>query len=88
MYVRDNLLNDLKQHVCEVIFTKVNGEKRTMRCTLMPEHLPPNTDKKYLDEQHNKQENLNIIAAWDVEKGGWRSFKIETVEYAQVIDAF
>ena len=33
-YSRDTLLKDLREHVIEVHFTKVNGEQRIMRCTL------------------------------------------------------
>jgi len=87
-YNRDTLLKDLKENVCDIQFTKVNGEKRNMRCTLMREHLPDNADVVHLDEQHKKPENLNVIAAWDVQAGGWRSFRIDSVEYAQIVVAF
>jgi hypothetical protein len=87
-YNRDAVLRDLKMHVVEVQFTKVNGEARTMRCTLMPEHLPQNANSKHLDEEHKKTENLDIIAAWDVSKGGWRSFRIDSVDYVQVIESY
>ena len=88
LYTRDGLLNDLKSNVLEVHFTKVNGEKRLMRCTLQPEHLPQATDVKHLEEQHQKPENLNILAVWDLQAGGWRSFRIENVMYAQVLDNY
>jgi uncharacterized cupin superfamily protein len=87
-YDRDIILRDLKMHVVEVQFTKVNGETRTMRCTLMPEHLPVTANIEHLDEQHKKPENLNTIAAWDVSKGGWRSFRIDSVEYVQIIESY
>jgi uncharacterized cupin superfamily protein len=87
MYKRDTLLNDLKQHVLEVTFTKVNGEKRVMRCSLDSRYLPQH-DQKHLEEMHQKQENLNVIAAWDVTAGGWRSFRIDSVEYVQIIDGY
>jgi hypothetical protein len=88
MYDRDTLLRDLKEHVVEVTFTKVNGEKRVMRCTLRGEHLPPNTDMNHLSEEHKKEQNANIIACWDVHNGGWRSFRIDSVEYVQIIDGY
>lgn len=78
---RDRLLQDLRKNVIEVHFTKVNGEERKMRCTLMPEHVPQNTDYKHLDEQHSREENKEIVAVWDIEKNGWRSFRIESVTY-------
>lgn len=91
MYQRDTLLKDLRSNVVEVSFTKVNGDNRVMRCTLMP-RLLPETYVKSLDEQaeENKfhKENPNVIAAWDVQVGGWRSFRIDSVTYAQVIDGY
>jgi hypothetical protein len=87
-FMRDNLLMDLKQHVVEVHFTKVNGEKRVMHATLLDSHLPSNTDLQHLNEMHHKPENLNTIAVWDMQNGGWRSFRIESVEYAQILDAY
>jgi len=87
-FQRDHLLEDLKAHVCEIHFTKVNGDFRKMRCTLRWDLVPANTDIKHLDEEHKKEPNLNTVVAWDVEKGGWRSFRIDTVQYAQIIEAY
>jgi hypothetical protein len=85
LYDRDNLLKDLQEQVIKVTFTKVNGEKRQMRCTLMQHHLPPNTDKNHLISEHRKAENLNTIAVWDLDVGAWRSFRIESVEYVEAM---
>ena len=85
---RDTLLADLKQKVCEVTFNKVNGEKRIMRCTLDQRYIPISIDSKHLDEEHKKRENKNVIACWDVHAGGWRSFRIDSVEYVQEIDGY
>ena len=87
-YERDTILRDLKKNVAEVFFTKVNGEKRAMKCTLMPELLPQSTDLNHLEEQHGKQENLSTVGCWDIEKGGWRSFRVESVEMVQLLDAY
>ncbi len=88
-YERDALMGDLKQHPVEVRFKKVNGETRVMRCTLMKSVLPVNEDQfEQLQEQHKKPENLNTIVAWDLEANGWRSFRVDSVEYAQIIDAY
>ena len=89
-YDRQNVINDLKQTVCEVTFIKVNGERRIMRCTLDPRYLPPITYEQvnHLEEQHAKPENQAVIAAWDVEKGGWRSFRVDSIEYVQEVDGY
>lgn len=88
LYQRDALLNDLYDHVAEVTFVKLNGERRTLRCTLMANHLPPNYDGQHLDEMHKKEENKSVIAAWDIKAGGWKSFHVDAVEYVQILDNF
>ena len=82
-YQRDTLLKDLKGSVCEVTFTKTNGEKRVMRCTLDQNHIPQNIDYAHLDEQHARKENLEVIAVWDIQANGWRSFRVDSVQYIQ-----
>ena len=85
MYNRDQILKDLHENVIEVTFKKVNGEDRVMRCTLDPSYLPPNYVKEHLDEQHSRPENLSVIAAWDIQANGWRSFRIDNVTYVQTV---
>lgn len=87
-YERDVLLKDLKQAVVEVTFTKVNGEKRVMRCSLDPRYVKVPMDMNHLEEQHKKKENKDIIVCWDVHVGGWRSFRVDSVEYVQEIDGY
>lgn len=71
---REEMLLMLREGVCRVIFTKVNGEERDMKCTLetrnIPEELRPKTGEKYSDE---------VIRAFDVNKSEWRSFKVANV---------
>jgi hypothetical protein len=88
MYQRDILLHDLKENVIDVTFIKANGERRVMRCTLSPKYLPETSDMRHLDEQHKKPENLNTIACWDIQANGWRSFRIDSVEYVEALDGY
>jgi hypothetical protein len=90
LYKRDDIIKDLKQTVSEVTFTKVNGERRIMRCTLDPRYMPPMTTNqiKHLDESHAKEENKDVIACWDVVANGWRSFRVDSVEYIQEINGY
>lgn len=91
LYQRDVLLNDLRKNVIEITFTKVNGDQRIMRCTLM-EHMLPATYRANPEEKASEgefhQKNPDVIAAWDVQAGGWRSFRIDNVTYVQVIDSY
>jgi hypothetical protein len=90
-YSRDTLLKDLREHVIEVHFTKVNGEQRIMRCTLQT-HLLPELYQRNLEEQREENDfhvkNPDVIAAWDVVANGWRSFRIDSVLYVQIIDNY
>ena len=85
---RDIVLRDLRKNVIEIHFTKVDGTPRVMRGTLDPVHLPESylTEKTEESKYHN--ENPNVIACWDIQKGGWRSFRIDSVEYLQIIDNY
>ena len=88
LFERDVVLNDLRNNVVEVTFTKVNGEERVMRCTLRPDLLPKTFNEEKEQEENFHRENKNAIAAWDVQKGGWRSFRIDSVSYLQVVDNY
>jgi len=87
-YDRDTLLEELRKNVVAVYFTKVDGSKREMRCTLMPSLLPPNYVNEQAEEQDFHNKNPNVLAVWDVMKGGWRSFRIDSIEYVQVLDPY
>jgi len=71
---RDELIEILKSRIVEVRFEKTNGEERVMQCTLREDHLPPKNDsiKKY-------KPNTKVIAAYDVDKKGWRSFRVDRI---------
>jgi hypothetical protein len=86
MYDRDTILNDLRSYVIEVHFTKVNGDGRVMRCTLRPDLLPENYINEAAEEKAFHKVNPDVIAAWDVQKGGWRSFRIDSVSYIQNVN--
>ena len=87
-YDRNILLKDIRPHIIDVRFTKLNGETRVMRCTLMEEHLPSNTNIDHLYEEHKKPENLKTVVAWDLQANGWRSFHVDNVHYVEIVDAF
>lgn len=62
----------LSNNICEVTFTKANGDERTMICTLMPAYLPQ-TDAP--SRAVNTPVPDDLITVWDVEEDAWRSFK-------------
>ena len=87
-YDRDGIIKDLKNNAVRVYFTKVNGEKRELRCSLKPDLLPPVTVHEHLDDMHSRPENKEIVAVWDLDNGGWKSFRIDSVEYVEILDAY
>lgn len=76
---KQELLEQLETGVVEVHFTKVNGELRTMKCTLQSTYLPQQTD---VEERTTKQ-NPDVLAVWDLDKNAWRSFRVESVQSAR-----
>ena len=62
---------------CMVQFTKVDGTTRHMKCTLAEELIPASTEEKKTDRV--KKENPDVLAVWDLEKAGWRSFRLDTL---------
>ncbi len=73
MWTRDDIKEILRNNVVTVIFEKVNGDIREMKCTLKPEYLP---QTGYIGEGWTDESRINC---WDVEEDGWRSFRINSV---------
>lgn len=67
----------LKADVGTVTFTKKDGTERVMKCTLDSKKLPeaPITEGKKM-----RKVNEDVIAVYDVEAKGWRSFTIKSVK--------
>lgn len=79
---RDYIVEQLRIRVLEVDFTKRDGTKRTMKCTLRTDLLPA-PEKPVIDltkPDREVKENPDVIAAYDIESKGWRSFRIDSVE--------
>lgn len=80
----DGMLAYLRQHECEVIFTKVNGIERWLRCTLNSTIIRNGDDVvKKLDE--DTQRNPGYITAWDLDINEWRRFRVSSVKSFRVI---
>lgn len=79
---RVQILDSLHRGVCSVIFTKANGEERTMKCTLVSSFLPEKEDTVKLATKNRKS---GAVSVWDVEKNDWRAFRIDSVKSWQLI---
>jgi hypothetical protein len=83
---REELVTMLNEGICEVTFTKVNGEVRVMPCTLQADLLPVVSVEKLKEskERHTAPDNLSV---WCTDKNEWRSFKIANVTSVRTIAA-
>lgn len=71
---------DLKYGVAEVIFTKMDGTVRKMRATLASEYLPKTIEEDKKEADFEKEDsNPNVVAVWDLDNKGWRSFRVDRV---------
>tara|TARA_B100000900_G_C20599012_1_gene724715 strand:- start:4169 stop:4471 length:303 start_codon:yes stop_codon:yes gene_type:complete len=62
-----------------VEFTKKNGDKRKMRCTLAPGYVPPATKEDPLTQKKVRAVNEEVQVVWDMDKKAWRSFRWDSV---------
>ena len=81
MMNKHELKEVLQNGVVTVVFTKVDGSERTMKCTLIPEYMPANVAQgQQLLTENAKPENPNTISVWDIESNGWRSFRVDSIK--------
>lgn len=76
------LRNKLREHDCEITFTKVDGSIRTMPCTLREAALPAREATKITEA---KTPNYNTISVWCLDKKEWRSFRVANVKSVKVL---
>jgi hypothetical protein len=88
MFNRDDILNDLRDNVAEVTFFKVDGTKRTLKCTLRGDLLPPRYDEHHMMAEHKKEGNEKILVVWDMDAKAWKSFHVENVQLVQFLNNF
>lgn len=81
--VRNKLLEELHDGIRLVTFTKTNGDKRVMRCTLKKEILARAVRDDLLEETvtstKRKIKSVDTLSVFDVDKIEWRSFRIDSV---------
>lgn len=81
MMNRHELKEVLQNGVVTVVFTKVDGTERSMKCTLLPEYMPENVAQgQQLLTENTKVENPNTLSVWDIDNGGWRSFRVDSIK--------
>jgi hypothetical protein len=79
---REMIKEILRHGVYHVEFTKVDGSRRLMPCTLMYGLIPQEKAPQKLNEERStpaRAENPNIVRAFDTDKQEWRSFRVDSV---------
>ncbi len=81
MYDKNTLKEQLANHIAYIVFIKADGTNREMTCTLMPSMLP----EVKLDEAHlPRKQNDEVLAVWDLDNKGWRSFRLDSIIEVQL----
>lgn len=76
---RDRLVKTLRNNVATVTFTKTNGKKRVMKCTLNRDLFSKQT-LKALDESSGSRGKIpGVLPVYDLEKKAFRSFRLGSV---------
>jgi hypothetical protein len=65
----------------KIVFTKKDGSERVMNCTLM-ESLLPARDDSSKETTHSP----DVQPVWDLDVGGWRSFRWDSVISFDAVD--
>lgn len=85
---KDDLANLLKQNVMVVDFTKLNGEKRVMTCTLREDIKPRATKNDAISQEKVRKTSDAVVSVWDVNANGWRSFRYDRINAVNVVEEY
>ena len=85
---KPDLKNLLEQNVVVVDFTKLNGDKRVMTCTLREDMKPRATKDDTMSQKAVREVSDAVVSVWDVNAKGWRSFRYDRVNAVDIIDEY
>ena len=78
MLSKIELKENLSKSVAKVVFNKSDGTVRMMNCTLMADYVPMVIREEQVAHVPRKQ-NDEVLAVWDLDNQGWRSFNVNSV---------
>jgi len=85
---KEDLNKLLEQNVVVVDFTKLNGDKRVMTCTLREDIKPPATKKDPMSQEKVRKVSDAVVSVWDVNAKGWRSFRYERINSVNIVEEY
>ena len=83
-----DLKNLLEQNVLVVDFTKLNGDKRVMTCTLREDIKPAATKDDTMSQKAVREVSDAVVSVWDVNAKGWRSFRYDRINSTEVVQEY
>ena len=86
--VKSELKTLLEQNVLVVDFTKLNGDKRVMTCTLREDMKPRATKDDAMSQKKVREVSDAVVSVWDVNAKGWRSFRYDRINSVDLIDEY
>ena len=86
--IKGDLKNLLEQNVLVVDFTKLNGDKRVMTCTLREDMKPRATKDDALSQKAVREVSDAVVSVWDVNAKGWRSFRYDRINAVDIVDNY
>lgn len=79
MMNRSEVINLLHEQVADIVFTKVDGTERKMRCTLKSDELPA-VESQEGESKAPRKSNPDVFAVFDLDNRGWRSFRWDNLQ--------
>jgi hypothetical protein len=76
MWTKETIAEQLRKGIMDIQFVKKDGSLREMRCTLNEKYLPEMTKS-----ESTKKENPDVLAVWDIDSNGWRSFIVKQIVF-------
>jgi hypothetical protein len=78
----------LSQNVVTVDFTKLDGDKRVMTCTLREDIKPAATKADSMSQKKVREVSDAVVSVWDVNAKGWRSFRYERINAVNIVEEY
>ena len=78
----------LEQNVIVVDFTKLDGDKRIMTCTLREDMKPRATKVDPMSTKKVREISDAVVSVWDVNAKGWRSFRYDRINKVDVVEEY
>jgi hypothetical protein len=85
---KTDLKNLLEQNVLTVDFTKLDGDKRVMTCTLREDMKPHATKTDAMSQKKVREVSDAVVSVWDVNARGWRSFRYDRINSVDIVDEY